>query len=341
MVYKSRKEWVDALRALAMLIVMVWHFSNNLPGQWIYNVFTAPIMIPLFFAITGYVFNGCEGNSNLFYKKLFKHLILPWLALAIIKGAVIGIIRGSTSYYGEFLINLFTGENLWYFPCCIIAEILFFITLKYFHSTINKVIISTLLCITGFMLSRFEIFDNLNISTAFICQAYIVMGYGFKLMGQKTKFGKTTPFLGYICFICFIIGSGLVAFCPPPIGTSYEISMDVHRNYYFNFFIIALLILFGNIALFYLANRINRFPKLLTFIGRNTIVFYIFHYDTIMPLSILTSYCGIEIDTIWTGVLIKIVWSIIICSLLSMALNKWAPLLVGRVKTSLIEPKNS
>lgn len=53
----SRKEWIDGLRALAMLIVMTWHISNGINSQWLFSLITAPIMIPLFFSITGYVFN--------------------------------------------------------------------------------------------------------------------------------------------------------------------------------------------------------------------------------------------------------------------------------------------
>ena len=68
----SRKEWIDGLRALAMLIVMTWHISNGINSQWLFSLITAPIMIPLFFSITGYVFNDCEGNQKLFYTKLFK-----------------------------------------------------------------------------------------------------------------------------------------------------------------------------------------------------------------------------------------------------------------------------
>lgn len=174
----KRKDWVDGLRALAMLIVMIWHFSNNVDGQWIYSILTAPIMIPLFFAITGYVFNDCDGNARTFFRKLFYHLIIPWLLLAIIKGGCIALIRQSLSYYTEFLLNLFTGMNLWYFPCCIIAEILHFYVLKFSNGNMQKVVLlSIVLVAVGFIISTFDISHNLNISTAFICQFFLLLGH--------------------------------------------------------------------------------------------------------------------------------------------------------------------
>lgn len=35
MIIQKRKEWIDALRGIAMIIVMVWHFSNGVNGQYI------------------------------------------------------------------------------------------------------------------------------------------------------------------------------------------------------------------------------------------------------------------------------------------------------------------
>lgn len=95
----SRKEWIDGLRALAMLIVMTWHISNGINSQWLFSLITAPIMIPLFFSITGYVFNDCEGNQKLFYTKLFKYLVFPWLCLAFLKGSINALINRSFEYF--------------------------------------------------------------------------------------------------------------------------------------------------------------------------------------------------------------------------------------------------
>ncbi len=325
----NRKGWIDALRACAMLIVMIWHFSNNLDYQWVYSIFTAPIMIPLFFAITGYVFNDCGGNSSLFFSKLTKHLILPWLLLAILKGGIVALIRGSIDYYCEFLLNLFTGDNLWYFPCCIIAEILYFYTLKLFESRNKRIIASILMCVTGFGLSCFSLFDYLNISTAFICQFFLLIGVLFK---EREKSVGEGVGIGYFYISLFILIGGLVSIMPHPLGTVNQISMDVHKNYYYNVLIVFAMIALGVLSVFIIAKNIKKYPKLLTFIGRNTIVFYIFHYDTIMPLGVLAEHVGINLDSHWGYVLIKLFWSIAICTIISICFNKWAPQLVGKMR---------
>ena len=56
---RSRKEYIDVLRALAMFFVILGH---QVRGDTKYFVFTSPIKIPLFFFITGYVFNYSQKS---------------------------------------------------------------------------------------------------------------------------------------------------------------------------------------------------------------------------------------------------------------------------------------
>ena len=75
---KPRKNWIDGLRGLAMLFVLYGHLA----GGWTeYFVFSSAIKIPLFFAITGYVFKVRSGRSLEFIKNL---LIIYYIFLSIV-----------------------------------------------------------------------------------------------------------------------------------------------------------------------------------------------------------------------------------------------------------------
>ena len=225
----SRKEWIDGLRALAMLIVMTWHISNGINSQWLFSLITAPIMIPLFFSITGYVFNDCEGNQKLFYTKLFKYLVFLWLCLAFLKGSINALINRSFEYFLEYSSNLFTGSNLWYFPCCIIAEILFFYNLKLSKKSLKLIsIYSIILLMIGFILKDYSFFDNLNISTAFICQLFLLIGLLIKNVDIKKTSSVCTLF--YIS----IMLTTILNILPLPISCYGIIPMDVHKNFFFS-----------------------------------------------------------------------------------------------------------
>ena len=329
----KRKDWIDGLRALAMLIVMIWHFSNNVDGQWVYSILTAPIMIPLFFAITGYVFNSCEGNARIFYRKLFIHLVIPWLLLAIIKGGGIAIIRQSLSYYIEFLLHLFTGENLWYFPCCIIAEILHFYVLKFSNGNTQKVVLLSLVLVAvGFIISIFDMSHYLNISTAFICQFFLLLGHMARLAEKNSLKSKMVSKLSPLAVLTYTSIS-LYLINTSPINSPNGIAMDVHLDKYYCGVLLAFLaIVSGLLILYVLAPKFQKYPRFIKFIGRNTIVFYTFHYDTLMPLSLVCQRFGYNLSASWGGVFVCLLWSIVVCSVISITLNKYFPILVGKGK---------
>lgn len=334
---KVRRDWIDALRAIAMLNVMIWHMSNGLQSQWIYSVGTASLMIPLFFSITGYVFNDCNGDVWNFSKKIFKYLVIPWIILSLAKGFIIAVLKGGgVGYYFEFILNLFNGKNLWYFPCCIIAQILHFYVIKISNNSIFRVIIySCILSLGGLILSRFSLFDYLNISTAFICQFFLLLGYimrynlylinGFNQIVGLSKSKNRFKF----CFLCIMCMFYLLLICMQCKLFPNNIPFDVHHNYYISWFVVILIII-GVFTIFILFNSIKSYPKLLLFIGKNTIVFYVFHYDSIIILSLLFSLLGITIENSWMFVFVKVIWSIFICSIISIILNKYIPFVVGR-----------
>ena len=82
---KARLDWLDVLRAMAMLFVIYGHISKL--GE--FYLFTNPIKIPLFFAISGFLMYGREGNPKVFFSRMLKRIIIPWLILAL--GSVCGL----------------------------------------------------------------------------------------------------------------------------------------------------------------------------------------------------------------------------------------------------------
>ena len=63
----QRKAWIDALRAMAILMVMYDHHA----GCVTVFAFGTPVKMPLFFALSGYLFKIKPGGDSVFFKKLF------------------------------------------------------------------------------------------------------------------------------------------------------------------------------------------------------------------------------------------------------------------------------
>lgn len=82
---KGRKYWCDMLRALAILFVVGTHaMPAGTMAKIVYNQFVGSIMIPLFFAISGYIFPGNDCSWKRFCLSLLKKIIVPTIFLSFV-----------------------------------------------------------------------------------------------------------------------------------------------------------------------------------------------------------------------------------------------------------------
>ena len=84
MAEKVRKEWIDGLRGLAMIVVVFGHclLSDSYTRWTPYFVFFSPINVAIFFAISGF-FKHKEGNSAPFFNYILRRLFIPWMILGL------------------------------------------------------------------------------------------------------------------------------------------------------------------------------------------------------------------------------------------------------------------
>lgn len=184
-----RKNWIDALRGLAMLFVLYGHLVH---GWNEYFVFTSAIKIPLFFSITGYVFKIRDGRTWEFIRNLMIKIGIPWGILTLIP-VKIGYclvrmdIQGALKTGYKFV----SGASYWYMPCCIAAEIIFFIILKYSRkvSFVSVTIISVSAC--GFIMAKAGI-DPLLSSEWHVLHKYsCYLAICFGIMRRRAKAARS------------------------------------------------------------------------------------------------------------------------------------------------------
>lgn len=76
--YRSRLNWIDELRGFGILMVVMGHC---LPP---FNKYIYGFHMPLFFMISGYIYNDDNTTFALFIKKLLKRYIKPYFILCLI-----------------------------------------------------------------------------------------------------------------------------------------------------------------------------------------------------------------------------------------------------------------
>lgn len=305
----KRKLWLDSLRGIAMLMVIFGHSAHD----WtMFFYFTSPVKMPLFFIISAYVFNPRNGEQQRFLKNLLLKLVMPWLILGMVP-----------FFSVDRFLNLLSGEALWFMPCLIIAEIIWFYINKFSKSSGQIAIYGLLSCVLGFVLHYHHLLRYAMIDTAFIVQIFFVVGY-FIRQNEDFLIRRWKIWTPVAMAIYVILGGANMLFWPGEI-------IDVHLNIYYNIPICFFTIGIGCVGLFTLFKVLNVSPNWLVFIGQNTLVIYIFHGFFVGRAFTYAMNClGIpSINIVLLGA-IKTVIACCLCCLIAMVANKYFPKLVGK-----------
>jgi len=314
---KERKAWIDGLRGLAMLFVIYGHLCTGIRP---YSIFSSPIKLPLFFAVTGYVFSFKDGNTKAFFTGLWRHLIRPWLIFSILY-TILKIATGTS--VGEALFEFVTGNVAWYIPCVILAEIIFFWVRKNVKSLYRQYALMLAIATAGYILS-IPNSDLLDVVTRIlVVQFYILIGYFIRNLNLKNDKPRLWPAIFGLIFIAsgaYLLGTDFCRF-------------DVQSNSYSHPLINAVMAVSGCGFLFAYAPFV-KMPKWLLFIGRNTLIFYLFHARILDMLHPLINVIPHSLrSSALTGLPISLVICALlcgICAICSLLVNRYLPMLAGK-----------
>lgn len=318
----QRKLWVDGLRALCMIFVIFGHQTDSVA----YDVFTCPIKLPLFFMITGYVFN--EGKTTgAFFKNLFFKMIIPWLCLTVPLFVLYTPFKG-ISYLWDCIYKTISGELFWYMPCCIIAEIIWYCVRRLLGGgqIYLTCVAAVVLMIIGLILQNYGILNFAMFNHALMAQGWILMGFLYKRFSGQINELKWMPPIGLgILYLAMAFVS--LKIWP---GQAIDVRMNVWYNYPYNF----AMILIGCFAIFMLAEKLGKTPKFMVFIGQNTLVYYLLHQRMIGLFVSALSFVHVTVPDNMVGTCIKTFAGCVICGIIAILLNRFTPFAVGKKKNN-------
>lgn len=115
-------------------------------------------------------------------------------------------------------------------------------------------------------------------------------------------------------------------------------SIDVHFGYYYNYAICLSMIFLGIFILFACGIKYQFSNNFLVFVGQNTLVFYILSnivIGFILKVLLFLGICPVIDNYIFFG-LTKLCMACVGCSIISIVLNKYCPIAVGKKKKKMI-----
>lgn len=310
----QRKAWIDALRAMAILMVLYGHHA----GCVTFFAFANPVKMPLFFALSGYLFKIKPGGDGAFFKKLFTGVVVPWLCLGALPIALSFPINGFEHAMAS-LKRVLVGLDLWFMPCFIVSEAIFYYLLKWSKGkTILLAVFCILASIIGHIMKYNHQLDIFMINIALTVQMYFMFGHFIRKYESSIK--PHAVGIGIALLVAyFLIG---IIFYP-------NSGMDVHYALYRSLPIGLCMAFIGLAALFMLAPQLSNYPKWISLVGRNTLVIYMFERYTIMPAELLYDFHNNPYWMTSFATLLFMIWSCLFCIGVSWILHRYAPWVTG------------
>ena len=262
-----RLPYIDKLKALAMLLVVMGHtiyfsiWNENVHDDAVLNIICT-FHVPLFFFLSGFVIRQPAIGVKLLNK--VRRFMVPMLVVGFINALLIGKVK-------DFFLT--SGHNgYWYLltlTCfyLLLSAFLFNRFRKLIPSFLTDIVIAVIFWL---LLSKiFTLFDPqcepLNLGGAFAYWPYFIAGHLCRKYGvEKFITGKL-----WITVILLLSYLTFVVVCYNRLG-----NMSVFMEYAVAFVAItALLALFHHFD-----NSSTFFDRQLILIGNNTLHIYVFHY---------------------------------------------------------------
>lgn len=333
---RRRVDWIDVAKGITMILVFYGHLPGSGDNPWFPDLMASREIVyyfhmPLFFVLSGLTMH-LDGDFRTFVWKRFRRLIVPYYVFSLYAlGKIVLKILSPSTFAGfhskdmsgpwQEVGNIFLGNSfgLWFFWALFWGDIVMFLLHKL--PSRNWTILASIVGLTLWcIVSTHPIALPFQLAATAEAVGFSAIGYltSTRLMGELNRVsGRMPAAASAVAFTLLVMVKMLLP------GTTI-----------IQFLLTVLLAITGSFMVMFISVLLPAFSWL-TYIGRNTIVFYglnglslamakalFFH---IVPTKLVTS-------TIWPQLAsgaVVIVIACIICWIASQIINKWCPWAIG------------
>lgn len=306
----QRIKWIDVAKGWGIILLIYGHIADDVIVRWLYT-----FHIPLFFFLSGYVFNPNKSFKDLIQSKS-RSLLLPYLTL----GIPLIIINLFYGYKLPNLICLFIIQErmfpLWFITALFLQIIICFFIINKLKKNLQiiTIIILSLIGIGFWRLGGHSLPWNLDISLVTIPFFYV--GWYLKSYGLfQTIFNKNRFLIYFTIFLTANVGGGLIIhLMQHPNIDLFTCSFGFEPLTYPTAFL-------GILATITFSNRF--YSKILSYIGQNSLVFFAWQQDiAIMFVNKVLLFSSIDCLSNHFKIIIILVCSLCILTAINEIINR-------------------
>lgn len=345
----TRIRWVDQVRALAMILIVLGHSLGQTGGEggtvynWLYL-----FHVPLCVVLSGFLFSprNTLSDGKRYVKRVLLHEYVPYLIWGVISIVVYLVLmcrnNSAIKIGGGYAIGLLYGNGslgrsstssglmvwnspMWYLPFIVATEILACAISKLLNKISSKVVLLLAVCVgmLGYYLLRLHSLF-MEFETVIYLFPFFILGFLLKDIDFLKH--RCNPVVGIMLVLA---GSVLGKFNGAPGYLS-----DTYNNYLM-FLVSASCICIGIISLVQYADIKC---STVEYIGKNTLAILVAHKFPIMFCSIILSsvlHISIENEAVSfiAGTVVAAI-SIVGCLIVGRIMERICPVLIGKSTNS-------
>ena len=316
---EKRIEWIDIAKSLGIFLVVIGHTGINVfmpsVAKWIYS-----FHMPLFYFISGMMFNGDKYSSNfcLFFKKRFQSLIFPYILFNSIVFILCRNLDSLPSLHVD-IGQLISGCGpLYFIRVLFVIEVWYLFIYKVFHK--RKVFILFFIAIILLFCDYFRginsaelVLSSEKINWGMLLPALPLFYYGFGNLMRATFFSLTNKGMWFIVLTTLVSSILLL----PVRLCGYEIIFPA---------LIGIVFIFS-LSILLQHKMDKKLREGITYIGRNTLIIVAFHGFIYNVLKIPLHLCHFPMF-IEVGARFSLLWILLI--FLISFINKYFPWMIGK-----------
>lgn len=272
----NRLTVIDAAKGLGIILVVLGHTQE----PKLLTLILYSFHMPLFFFLAGFTFNPCSYSNKIIWQKKFQRLLVPYFISNLLFYCYWFIVERSISNVSPIaaFLGIFNGNSshleanavLWFLTALFCSEIIFFYLIGFLSSkkTYMQLFLVLVIGLIGYSFSRFYILPW-GIDVALVAQLFLFVGYKFKENDilNKRLFSNCLFNIG----LCIVLAAGIYV----------NGKVDMGSRNYGNILFFCINGLLGSMLVLVLSKVFGSyFLRALSFLGKNSLVIFIFHIHT-------------------------------------------------------------